>query len=140
VVIPTSGLYWSNGTRRTGAHADAGSVDFFTPNDPTMVNVHAGMARELRSEVGELIHEPPAPGQRTPHIHVTRPGVGGVGEILYEIIGEAGDSTYVTGTAPGGEPDRAPFTIPLTLEYEPTTAGMGLLLGLAMVFLILRRP
>lgn len=59
-----------------GGHADAGTVDF-VPLDAPLPSVHRWMGHELRGRYGELIDE-------RSHIHVTRPGVGGTGELLVE--------------------------------------------------------
>lgn len=59
-----------------GGHKDPGTVDF-VPLEAPIPSVHRWMGFALRGLYGELIDE------RT-HIHVTRPGIGGSGELLVE--------------------------------------------------------
>lgn len=59
-----------------GGHRDAGTVDFVPLGAPVPA-VHRWMGYFLRGRYGELIDE-------RSHIHVTRPGIGGDGELLVE--------------------------------------------------------
>lgn len=61
----TSGLYWSDGTRRDGTHAYAGTVDF-VPHAP-IDEVFTWAAEHLVGNFGQMIHE-------RDHLHVTAPG------------------------------------------------------------------
>lgn len=87
-VVPTSWKWWRGGcTPRTGAHGDAGTVDFVTP-DADLREVFNWMAVNIvaTGSVGELIFE-------RDHIHVTRWGVGGKGQVLVEPV----EGEYVWG-------------------------------------------
>lgn len=65
-VALTSGLYWSSGEARTGAHAHPGTVDF-VPVDASIDEVFEWAALHLAGNYGQLIHE-------RDHLHVTAPG------------------------------------------------------------------
>lgn len=58
-VRPTSWLYWSDGTPRTGAHAQGGTVDFVTPDADLWEVFEWGKTYLLPSGfVGRWIYEP----------------------------------------------------------------------------------
>lgn len=68
--------------RREGVHATGAAADI-VPLDAPVPVVHRWMAQQLHGGFGELIDEVPTTGT-TGHIHVTLPGFGGDGEVLYE--------------------------------------------------------
>lgn len=83
----------------SGAHRTGAAVDFVPLEAPIPV-VHRWMAEQLAGGFGELIDE-------GDHIHVTLPGVGGHGEVLYMV-----GSTFLQGIRPfsgGGTP--RPFVL-----------------------------
>lgn len=87
-LVPSSWKWWRGGcTPRSGAHGDAGTVDFVMPEED-LREVFDWMAVHLVSNgtIGELIYE-------RDHIHVTRWGVGGRGQVLVEPV----EGEYVWG-------------------------------------------
>lgn len=68
----------------SGAHLDPETVDFVVPG-ADLVEVHQWATTHLAGRYGELLYELARPGQSGPHIHRTRPGVGGWGESLREV-------------------------------------------------------
>lgn len=75
--VPTSWIWWSDGTRRTGAHGQGGTVDFVVPGADLRAVYSWGVEELLPGGyIGRWIYEPerfdPTTGKRTQgeHIHV----------------------------------------------------------------------
>ena len=103
----SSWTYWSDGTARTGAHADGGAADF-VPRHADVPAVAYWMATALpTSSYGKIIDE-------RDHIHVTRSGLqGATGQYFIEPL----DGEYVPGLRPG---DR--LSVPLAPSIFPGLA------------------
>lgn len=73
-VRPTSWLWWSDGTPRTGAHSHAGTIDFVVDGGRTFDAFDwANTALVPAGYIGRLIYEPERTGAPNPqgeHIHM----------------------------------------------------------------------
>ena len=111
-IVPTSWIRWHDGTLRTGAHADPGTVDFVTP-DATLSSVFAWVGRTIvpLGYIGRLIDE------RT-HIHM-QPRAPGMD---VQVLREPREGVYVAATdvLPAGW--TSPVQIP---GVEVTVASLG---------------
>lgn len=128
-IQPTSWTRWRTGcVPRTGAHADAGTVDF-VPLDAPIPEVHAWMA--ANTPYGELIDE-------FDHIHATRPGVGDphgpealVGTRATGFREVDPNVGFPDGSGTWGRPFELPG-ITVTAARFPAWLGWGVLAGVLL--------
>lgn len=89
-IVPTSWLRSSGSwVHRSGAAVDAAAgVPGAGLTQADTFGLWVWLAKHKRGELGELIYEQPETGV-TGHVHVTLPGYGGNGQVLYETLGGA---------------------------------------------------
>ncbi len=82
--VGISRIYVTSWKRGTGAHSQQGSaLDFAGIDRDSTLRMWVWIAQNQRNEIGEVIYEQPKTGT-TGHVHLTRVGVGGVGQVLYQ--------------------------------------------------------
>lgn len=147
-VVPSSWLYWSDGTPRTGAHAYGGTVDFVTPNADLREVWEWGKTYLLPSGyIGRWIYEPERaptdthPGQGE-HIHMApvEDMVAYVGDRKIQALEEVAEGQYVVAREyfNGTGTELAPFELPgiqvagvRGFSWPWLLLGLGLFVNLA---------
>ena len=82
--VGISRIYVTSWRRSSGAHAAQGSaIDFAGIDRDSTVRLWIWLAQNRRDNLGEVIYEQPKTGT-TGHVHLTLPGVGGMGQVLWQ--------------------------------------------------------
>jgi len=82
--VGISRIYVTSWRRGSGAHAANGSaIDFAGIDRESTLQMWIWLAQNRRDGLGEVIYEQPKTGT-TGHVHLTLPGVGGMGQVLYQ--------------------------------------------------------
>lgn len=82
--VGISRVYVTSWKRGSGAHAANGSaLDFAGTDRESTLRMWLYIAQNMRARLGEAIYEQPKTGV-TGHVHLTLPGIGGMGQILYQ--------------------------------------------------------
>jgi hypothetical protein len=132
-IDPSSWLRWRSGERRTGSHADPGTVDF-VPALATIPEVFQWI-RAMGLPYGKLIDE-------RDHIHRTRPGVQGATQEAYV---EYAEGSYASTDPEAGFPGGAgawgqPIELPgLSVSVAGRRTGWVAWLAVAALLLALGR-
>lgn len=74
---------WLGGVHTTKVHETGAAIDFTAGTKEDTFALWLWVAQNRRDQIGEVIYEQPETGN-TGHVHMTLPGFGGNGQVLYE--------------------------------------------------------